>query len=332
MEYCETGQWTCKPIHHNLEFANSLIELEAIMSFERRDFIKTTSLSAVGLYLARWAEGTTSAQEAASLALVKNGSPAQMARKSVELLGGMTRFVKNGQTVVIKPNMSWDRPPEMAVNTNPELVAEIVKMCGEAGASRVKVFDRTIENPNNCYLRSGIAKAASAAGADVHFVDDRQFVPVKIENGYTLKEWAFYREALEADVLINVPILKRHVITSVTMGFKNMMGLVGGARSRFHGSFDQMIVDIHRVLRPKLTILDAYCALLQNGPGGGSMAGVYKMKTVVAGTDPVMVDVAGAKLLGASVKSLPYLSLAEKAGLGTTTYPQGLPLQYSFHS
>jgi len=111
-----------------------------------------------------------------------------------------------------------------------------------------------------------------------------------------------------------------------------MMGLVGGERSRFHGSFDKMIVDINRVLRPKLTILDAYCALLQNGPGGGSLAGVYKMKTVVAGTDPVMVEVAGARLLGASIKSLPYLSLAEKAGLGITTYPQGLPLQYSFPS
>ena len=205
-------------------------------------------------------------------------------------------------------------------------------MCGEAGAARVMVFDRSIDNAGNCYIKSGIAKAASAAGADVHIVDDRLFVPVKIENGYTLREWAFYREALEADVLINVPILKRHVITSVTMGFKNMMGLVGGERSRFHGSFDKMIVDINKVLRPKLTILDAYRALLQNGPGGGSLAGVFNMKTVVAGTDPVSVEVTGAKLLGASVKSLPYLGLAEKAGLGTTIIPERMPLQYSFTS
>lgn len=302
------------------------------MRVKRREFIKAASISLGGLYVARSAQGETTGSEATILASVKNGPPAQMARKAVELLGGMSRVVKNGQTVVIKPNMSWDRPPEQAANTNPELVAEVVKMCGEAGASRVIVLDRSIDNPSNCYRNSGIAKAASTAGADVHFVDDHLFIPVKIENGYALREWTFYREALEADVLINVPILKRHIITSVTMGFKNMMGLVGGERNRIHGSFDKMIVDINRVLRPKLTILDAYRALLQNGPGGGSLAGVFAMRTVLAGTDPVLVDVAGAKLLGTSVKSLPYLGLAEKAGLGTTTVPERMPLQYSFPS
>ncbi len=300
------------------------------MRIERRGFIKTASMSMSGLCLAKIAPAAIPAPENAGIVTVKNGSPSQMARKAVEMLGGMSNFVKSGQKVVIKPNMSWDRPPEMAANTNPDLVAEVVRMCGEAGASRVMVFDRTIDNAANCYLRSGVAKAASTAGADVHFVNDRLFIPVKIQNGLQLKEWTFYREALEADVLINIPIVKRHVVTSLTMGFKNMMGLVGGERSRFHAQYDYMIVDINSVLRPKLTILDAYRVLLQNGPGGGSLGGVYAMKTVVAGVDPVLVEAAGGKLLGASVKSLPYLGIAEKAGLGATTTPKGAAQQYSF--
>ena len=300
------------------------------MSSQRREFIRNASMSAGGLLLANAVKAMQIEPPTVALAQVKNGSPGQMARKAVELLGGMSQFVKKGQTVLLKPNMSWDRPPEQAVNTNPEVVAEVIKMCLEAGASRVVVLDRTLDRADNCYRNSGIAKAASAAGGDVQYVQDKLFVPVQIKNGAVLREWTFYREALEADVLINVPILKRHVITSVTMGFKNMMGLVGGDRNRFHNLFDKTIVDINTVLRPRLTILDAYRALLQNGPGGGSLAGVYKMKTLVAGTDPVLVDSAGAKLLGMSSRNVAYLAFAEKAGLGSADLSTHKPVEYSF--
>jgi uncharacterized protein (DUF362 family) len=159
----------------------------------RREFMKALPL-ATGAY---WLEGVTprclSAGTNPSCVVVKNSTAEELARKSVEMLGGMSRFVKPGQTIVIKPNISWDRPPEMAANTNPEVVAEVVKLCGEAGASRVVVFDRFIEGQSRSYITSGIAKAAAAAGADVHYVNDRLFEPVKIENGFALKEYKFYR-------------------------------------------------------------------------------------------------------------------------------------------
>ena len=299
---------------------------------KRRDVIKCATAS-VGVAL--WSEHALNALSAAdqtNLVVVKNGSPEQMVRKALQSLGGISRVVKAGQTVVIKPNMSWDRPPEMAATTNPAVVAEVVRMCLEGGAKTVMVFDRTIDSPSRCYLNSGIAKAAAAAGADVHFTRDRLFEPLKIENAYQLKEWSFYREVLEADVLINIPILKRHVITPMTAGFKNMMGLIGGDRNRIHGLYDQTIVDINRILRPQLTIIDAYRALLQNGPAGGGYTGVMMMKTLVAGFDPVQVDTLGAKLMGARPKDLPYLGLAEKAGLGTTNIIDPKPVEFSLSS
>jgi uncharacterized protein (DUF362 family) len=299
---------------------------------ERREFIALAAASAGASLCHAKVANIIQPSDQITLAVVKNGSPEEMTRKAVELLGGMGRVVRPGQTVAIKPNMSWQRPPELAANTNPGVVAEAVRMCLEAGAKRVMVFDRTIENPSRCYITSGIAKAAAAAGADVQFTQDRLFEQVSIDGAYRLKEWTFYREALEADVLINIPILKRHILTSMTLGFKNMMGLVGGNRERFHGSFDEMIVDVNRVLRPKLTIMDAYRALTQNGPGGGSLAGVIMMKTIVAGTDPVQVDSVGARLLGGDAKHLGYPKLAEKAGLGTTNITDPKPVEFSFSS
>ncbi len=299
---------------------------------KRREFIALAAAQAGASLWDGKAAGIIQPSETNNLAIVKNGLPEEMTRKAVELIGGMSRLVRPGHTVVVKPNMSWERPPELAANTNPGVVAEVVRMCLEAGAKRVMVFDRTIDNPSRCYLASGIAKAAAAAGADVHFTQDRLFVPVTIDRAYRLKEWTFYREALEADVVISVPILKRHILTSMTLGFKNMMGLVGGSRERFHGSFEDMIVDVNRVLRPKLTIMDAYRALAQNGPGGGSIAGVLSMKTIVAGTDPVQVDSLSTRLLGGDAKQLGYPKLAEKAGLGTTNITDPRPVEFSFGS
>jgi uncharacterized protein (DUF362 family) len=293
----------------------------------RRDFVKAASFTAAQCLLG---PAVVAANEPSEFAIVKKGSAAAMTRKAVELLGGMNRMVKPGQIVAIKPNMSWARPPELAANTNPEVVAEVVKMCLEVGARKVWVFDRTIDDPVKSYQISGIAKAAGMAGAEVPYVEERLCETVKIEDGFQLKEYKFYRPALEADLLINIPVLKRHHLTLVSMGFKNMMGLVGDERSRFHGSFDKMIVDIHRVLRPRLTILDANRALLQNGPQGGSIADAFSMKTVIAGVDPVLVEMAGAKLIGANPKSLPFLKLAEQAGLGSTDLVAHKPIEFSF--
>jgi len=218
--------------------------------------------------------------------------------------------------VVVKPNMAWDRLPEHGANTDPDVVAEIVRMCIEAGARKVKVFDRTCNEARRCYLHSGIQKAAQKEGAEVDFVLEQKFKTMAIPDGEELKSWAFYRDAVEADVLINVPVLKSHSISGVTIGLKNMMGILGGDRGQLHHRFDKKIVDINTVVRPQLTVLDATRVLLRNGPQGGNLRDVQRMDTIVAGADRVAVDAYGALLFGREPSQLGFLVEAHRRGLG----------------
>ena len=297
---------------------------------DRRDFIRTMTLAAGGYVLGFHTFRLFAQEEQADLVIVRNGTPAQITRKAVDLLGGIKRFVKKGQTVVVKPNIGWDRAPEYAATTNPEVAAEVVKLCYEAGAKQVISFDRTCNEARRCYINSGLEKAMSDAGASVRFVRDQLFEPVAIEGGFTLKEWDFYRDAIEADVFINVPIMKHHSISELTLGMKNMMGIIGGNRGRIHWSFDQKIVDVNRVVKPQLTIIDAVRVLRRNGPTSGNLADVERMDTIIAGVDPVLVDAWGAKLFGVDPMNLNWLGNAEQAGLGTRDVVNNLPLEYSF--
>jgi len=297
---------------------------------DRRDFIRTTTLAAGGYLLGFHTFRLFAQEERADLVIVRNGKPAQITRKAIDLLGGIKRFVKKGQTVVVKPNIGWDRAPEYAATTNPEVAAEIVKMCYEAGAKQIISFDRTCNEDRRCYINSGLEKAMSDAGASVRFIRDQLFEPVEIVGGYQLKEWDFYRDAIEADVFINVPIMKHHSISELTLGMKNMMGIIGGNRGRIHWSFSQKIVDVNRVVKPQLTIIDAVRVLRRNGPRGGNLADVERMDTIIAGIDPVLVDAWGAKLFGIDPVNLDWLGNAEQAGLGTRDVVNNLPLEYSF--
>lgn len=256
------------------------------------------------------------ADDAWALVVVKNGSPAQLVRQAIETLGGMSRFVKKGQTVLIKPNIGWDRLPEQAANTNPDEVAQVVKMCKEAGAKRVRVLDRTCNQARRCYKRSGIEAASKKAGAEVRHIVKSRFKSVSIPNGELVKSWPFYRDALEADVFINMPIAKDHSISRVTLGFKNIMGIIGGDRGQIHKNFMTKIVDLNLAIKPTLTIIDAYRVLLRNGPSGGNLADVAEKKIVIAGTDPVAVDSYAMGLFDIDPGQVEYLKNATRRGLG----------------
>ena len=172
---------------------------------------------------------------------------ALLVREVIGKLGGMTAFVPKGSTVVVKPNIGWDRTPEEGANTNPLVVRELVLLALEAGAAKVMVFDRSCNDPRRSYKKSGIADAVEALGssrAKVSFVDDVRFETVEIKGGEELKRWPLYRPALEADVLINVPILKHHGLSGVTIGMKNLMGLMGGNRGKIHRSIADSLVDL----------------------------------------------------------------------------------------
>ena len=285
----------------------------------RRDFLKGTSSAVAGLAVA----GTLGPLiEAASpahpdLAVAHGGSPAKTARAAVEALGGMKRFVSKGDVVVVKPNIGWDRTPEQAANTNPEVVGAVVAMCIEAGASKVKVFDRPCNDPRRCYVQSGIEAAAKAAGAEVSFINERKFREVAIPGGVAIKSWPLYTEILDADKLINVPIAKHHSLAGLTLSLKNWMGVMGGSRGRIHQKIGEALVDLALVVKPSLTVLDAVRVLTRNGPQGGNVNDVKRLDTVAAGTDQVAVDSFGATLFGLKGSDLSYVASAHRRGLGT---------------
>ncbi|MCX7914333.1 MAG: DUF362 domain-containing protein, partial [Thermodesulfovibrionales bacterium] len=255
------------------------------------------------------------ASDKTDLVVVQGESPKKITRTAIEALGGMKKFISTGDTVVVKPNMAWDRLPEQAANTNPEVVATIVQMCLEAGAKKVKVFDRTVNDPRRCYIQSGIADAAKAAGAEVSYIDYRKFKDVDIK-GTALKVWPIYTDILEADKIINVPIAKHHGLARLTMAMKNWMGVMGGSRGAIHQRLDESIADLAIFIKPTLTVLDAVRILIANGPQGGNLSDVKKINTVVVGTDQVAVDSYGATLFGMKGSDLGYVRIAHQMGKG----------------
>jgi uncharacterized protein (DUF362 family) len=247
------------------------------------------------------------------------GAAAVAARRAVELLGGMGRFVKPGQRVVVKPNIGFDRVPEQAANTNPEVVAAVVRLALEAGAAEVLVFDRTTNEPRRCYRTSGIEPAVLALGdrrARVFVPDPGRYVPVEITGGLVLPRWTFYEDAVRADVFINCPVAKHHVTTGLTLGMKNIMGVIGGDRSVMHAGFADKIADLNLARPSPLTVLDATRILRARGPAGGSLLDVARPGVVVAGTNVVAVDAYATQFFGVRPADLPFLARAAARGLG----------------
>jgi uncharacterized protein (DUF362 family) len=283
----------------------------------RRDFIK--DMAATGLALrfgpAVFAGQATSIASAPTLAAVEGESPAAITKEAITVLGGMGRFVGKGDKVVIKPNIGWDRTPEMAACTNPEVVKTLVELVLEAGAKKAIVIDNTTNQAKRCYVRSGIQEAVKQAGGDMLFVDDYRVKKTAIK-GTWLKEWDVVLDVIEADKVINVPIAKHHSLCRLTLGMKNWLGATGGARNQFHQDLDHAVVDLAAFFKPELTVLDAYRILVRNGPQGGRLSDTQLMKTVVAGTDPVAVDALGATFFNVGPRELPYLGLARERGLG----------------
>jgi uncharacterized protein (DUF362 family) len=253
------------------------------------------------------------------VAKAQGANYAQLVGDTIQALGGMKKFVNPGEVVVVKPNMAWDRTPEMAANANPAVVRQVVELCLEAGAKKVKVLDNTCHDARKAYTNSGIQAAVEAIKdprAVVEFVDERGFVELQIEKGKALKKWLFYKEILEADRFINIPIAKNHSEARLTMCLKNMMGAIGGWRGRIHVGLHQNIADMNLVLRPDLHVLDATRIMLKNGPSGGSLADVAVKNLVFAGTDPVALDALGTELFGLKPADIGYITKAHQAGRG----------------
>jgi uncharacterized protein (DUF362 family) len=296
---------------------------------DRRDFLRLTGVGIAGAFLAGLREPLASgkalastghlapAKEVAYPTFVVAHGPAVSRNFSSALaaVGGISKFISKGDIVVVKPNIGWDRVPKQAANTDPDLVYSVVEACYEAGAKKVKVFDKSCDDPRRCYVRSGIADSARKAGAEVKFVDERKFKQVDMK-GAVLSNWPVYSEVLECDKIINVPVAKQHSMCRLTMSIKNWMGVIGEPRGKLHQQMDLSLADLARFFKPTLTVLDATRILVANGPTGGSLKDVRTLNTVVVGTDQVAIDSYGSTFFGLKGTDLGYLVTAAKAKIG----------------
>jgi uncharacterized protein (DUF362 family) len=302
----------------------------------RREFIKTglalgASLPLLGLRRLGAAEiaepgGTPSPAPAASkpiLVAVRDGSRAAMLDKALTELGGIEAFVKRGQTVVIKPNISFDAPPERGSNTHPELLRRVVTQCFAAGASSVSIFDHTLDQWQRAYAASGAEQVAKETGAKlVPGNDPAYYREVPISDGVALRTARVHALVLDSDVLINLPVLKHHSGALMTAGMKNLMGVVWDRHYYHRNDFHQCVADFLTFKRPALNILDAYQPMVRNGPHGRSPADLVEMRSLLASTDIVALDAAAAKMLGLSPASVRYIQLAADMKLGTMDLEQ----------
>lgn len=282
---------------------------------KRRNFLKDIALGSMALQVrpVLFGQGTS----IPDMAVINGENPSAMTKAAVAAVGGMKRFVAKGEKVLIKPNIGWDRKPEQAACTNPDVVKALVELAIEAGADKVLVMDHPCNPARRTYIRSGIADAAKEAGADVPYPNDHKLQKVAI-NGAALKEWEVYRDVLEADKIINVPIAKHHSLSRVTLGMKNWLGALGGNRNQLHQGLDQAMVDLAAYFKPALTVLDAYRILYRNGPQGGRLSDVKMLNTVVAGVDWVAVDTMGASFFDFKPADLRFLQIAHERGFGET--------------
>jgi uncharacterized protein (DUF362 family) len=221
----------------------------------------------------------------------------------------------------VKPNIGWDRKPEQGANTHPLVVKALVEAALDAGASKVMVFDRTCNESRGCYASSGIVDAIKTIDdgkLSWFYVEekDRKFVPVKVEKGKDLKTWEFHRDALEADCYINVPIAKHHKLSKLTLGLKNIMGVIGGNRGQLHQALGQRIADLNTVVRPTLTLVDATRILLRNGPVGGKIEDVKVLDTLIASSDIVAADAYATTLFDMKPADVDATRFAAELGLG----------------
>ncbi|MCC6038506.1 MAG: DUF362 domain-containing protein [Armatimonadetes bacterium] len=285
---------------------------------KRRELLRRLGLGVAAVGLGQVTLGQKAGRQQQPVVVVaEKDKPAELVRKAIKALGGMGRFVKKGNRVLIKPNIAFARPPEGAANTNPEVVAELVQLCFEAGAKEVIVLDYTLDPARITYEMSGIAKAAEAKGARVVYVSPRDFVPIEVPKGKILSAYdvRVLKQVLDADVFINVPIAKTHGSARLTLGMKNLMGIIQD-RGAWHRSGDlhQCIADFVTAVKPHLTVIDAIRILASGGPKGPGR--VEQKDTIIASTDIVAADAYATTLFGLTPNDVPHIIKAAELGVG----------------
>jgi len=290
---------------------------------ERREFLKKSLALGLGagvLFLPKGLRGgitrALAEEQRPDLVALRGSSPDAMFDRGIAALGGIGRFVKPGQTVVIKPNISWDTTEALAANTSPALVARIIKHCVDAGAKRVYVMDHSIEYWERTLERSGIGAAIKASGGVYAPSEDEKYYQKVDVNGATLKATQVHESLLENDVLISVPVLKHHGGSGVTVAMKNLMGCVWNRREYHSKGLHGCIADFLRVRKPDLCVVDAYRVITRHGPRGGSPDDIADMNAQILSADIVAADAASARMLSREPSDIGHIRLAAEAGFG----------------
>ncbi len=293
----------------------------------RRQFLQLTGVTAGATLLAAACKGQPAnnrrtppppGSDQAYLTVARGADASAITRAAIAGLGGIERFVLSGHDVIIKPNICHDYyPPDYAPTTNPTVVATLVTLCLGAGARRVRVMDMSFGGtPETAYAMSGIGEAVGAAGGEMTVMSPFKFTEVAIPQGRDIKAWETYRDVLEADVLIDVPIAKHHALARLTLGGKNLLGVIRNA-NQIHRNLGQRIADLTSLIRPTLTVVDAVRILVAHGPTGGSLNDVQQMDTIIASHDIVAADAYAATLFGLTGADIGYVKAAADMGLGT---------------
>jgi uncharacterized protein (DUF362 family) len=294
---------------------------------ERREFLKKSLATGVALggSLLLGTHGQLYAKAASfetpDLVAVKNGEPDAMFNQAITMMGGMKKFVKKGQTVLVKPNMSFARKPEIGATTNPLLVKSIVAHCFGAGAKKVYIFDNVASSSygmaQKCYKESGIEEAAKSAGALVApGNNEKYYQKVAIPDGKALTSTEVHELVLEADVFINVPILKNHNYTHQSIAMKNLMGVVWDRMKYHYSDLEQSIADFCLFHKPDLNIVDAYRVMQRFGPRGSTPDNVALKKTLLISKDIVAVDAAASKVYGMEPERVRHIKLGHDLNIG----------------
>jgi len=289
------------------------------MKVNRRDFLKAALSTTIYFTIRKTFPDDLIKEYESGIAIGKNYEKAVI--EAINLVGGIQKYVKPGDIVVVKPNIAWNSPPELKANTDPTIVRTIVHLCFQALASKVYVFDRTCNNPKLTYVNSGILEAAKSAGANVLYVNEvnkKLYKKITIKNASFIKETTVNRYILESDVFINVPVAKHHSSACLTIAMKNLMGITGDNRSKWHWNLHEAISDINLGIKPDLNVIDATNIMFKNGPTGGSKNYLKKLNTVIASPNVVYADSEASKLFGISPIQIGYIELAERKGIGKT--------------
>jgi uncharacterized protein (DUF362 family) len=262
------------------------------------------------------------------MSIVTGRDRIQTVNRALKAIGGIEAFIKRGDRVLLKVNAAFATPPMLSATTNPQLLAEVARLCFKAGASSVVVTDNPINDPASCFALTGIAQAAESVGACVSLPKDQFFKPTTVYGADLIKRWPLlYGPFKEINKVIGIAPVKDHHRSGASMAMKNWYGLLGGPRNIFHQDIHNIIKELAMMVAPTLVILDGTTTMMTNGPTGGSLADLKQTNTMIASTDQVAADAFGATLLGRTVTQLPHISKAESAGVGTADYSSLNPVR-----